>query len=59
MNEPTDEEINKVLQYIFDPTQLEWDREINGKIYTATRTSRPQWGNAVAFHVFVYDKEES
>ena len=57
MEEPTKEEIEKVLPYLFNPSQTEWDITINDKVYVIHKELRTPI--ELNYRVFVFDKEES
>lgn len=57
METPTEEEIDKVVKYLFNPENRHWDKGIDGMVYIIERSSFTP--DNTFFRVAVFPQEES
>ena len=57
MDEPTEQEINKVVKYLFRPENREWDKKIDDMVYVIQRTNFTE--DSSFYRVAVFKEEES
>lgn len=57
MDEPTEQEIDKVVKYLFRPENREWDKKIDDTVYVIQRTNFTE--DSSFYRVAVFKEEES